>query len=52
LNRTNQVALDAQVRYNVHGTPTLIVNGTVVEGTEETWPGLKAKFDSLLAAKK
>jgi protein-disulfide isomerase len=52
LNRTNQVALDAQVRYNVHGTPTLIVNGTVVEGTEETWPGLKAKFDSLLATKK
>jgi protein-disulfide isomerase len=35
----------------VRSTPTLIINGTVVEATEATWPQLKAKFDSLLAKK-
>ncbi len=52
LNRINQVAQDAVARYHLSSTPTLIVNGTVIEGAETTWPGLKAKFDSLLAAKK
>jgi protein-disulfide isomerase len=52
LNRINQVGQDAVARYNIHSTPTLIVNGTIAEGTEATWPGLKAKFDSLLATKK
>lgn len=52
LNRINQVAQDAVARYHVNQTPTLIINGTIVEGTEATWPGLKAKFDSLLANKK
>jgi protein-disulfide isomerase len=49
--RINQVSLDAVKRYQIHSTPTLIVNGTVVEATEATWPQLKAKFDSLLAKK-
>ena len=51
LDRTNQVALDAVSRYKVHQTPTLIINGTVVEATEATWPQFKAKFDSLLLKK-
>jgi len=51
LDRTNQVALDAVTRYKVHQTPTLIINGTVVEATEATWPQFKAKFDSLLLKK-
>lgn len=49
LDRINQVATDAINTYNIHSTPTLILNGTIVEGTEATWEGLKAKIDSLLA---
>lgn len=49
--RINQVSLDAKARYQIHQTPTLIVNGTVVLNTEMTWPQLKAKFDSLAAKK-
>jgi protein-disulfide isomerase len=49
LERINQVAADAVNTYNIHSTPTLILNGTVVEGTEATWEGLKAKIETLLA---
>jgi len=51
LERTNQVALDAVSRYKLRGTPTFVINGTVVEATEASWPQLKAKFDTLLAKK-
>jgi len=50
-NRINQVAADGQTRYNIHGTPTLVVNGTILQDSERTWPLLKARFDSLLAKK-
>ncbi len=49
--RINQVSLDAQTRYNVHGTPTIVVNGQVLLDTERSWPQLKARLDSLLAKK-
>lgn len=49
--RINEVSQDAVVRYRINSTPTLIINGTVVEATEATWPQLKAKFDALLAKK-
>ncbi len=50
-DRINQVAQDGQTRYNIHGTPTLVVSGQVVQDSERTWPQLKARFDSLLAKK-
>ena len=49
--RINKVSMDAVARYHISSTPTLIINGTVVEATEATWPQLKAKFDTLLAKK-
>lgn len=49
--RINQVAADGQTRYNIHGTPTIVVNGQIVQDSERTWPQLKARFDSLLAKK-
>jgi protein-disulfide isomerase len=50
--RINQVAQDGQTRYNIRGTPTLVVNGEVLLDSDRTWPQLKARFDSLLANKK
>jgi protein-disulfide isomerase len=50
--RINQVGQDAVNRYNINGTPTFVINGTVVQTTEGTWPQLKARFDSLLSNKK
>lgn len=49
--RINQVSQDAVARYNISGTPTFVINGTVVTTAEATWPQLKARFDSLLAKK-
>lgn len=50
--RINQVAQDAVRRYSINGTPTFIINGTIVQSTEGTWSQLKARFDSLLSHKK
>jgi len=49
--RINQVSQDAVARYNISGTPTFVINGTVVTTAEATWPQLKTRFDSLLAKK-
>jgi len=49
--RINQVAAEAVNKYNIQGTPTFVINGTVVQSAEATWPQLKAKFDSLLSKK-
>jgi protein-disulfide isomerase len=49
--RINQVAADGQQRYKIRGTPTIVVNGQVLQDNERTWPLLKARFDSLLAKK-
>ena len=49
--RINEVSADAQARYHVNQTPTLVVNGAVVQETEMAWPQLKAKFDTLLSKK-
>lgn len=51
-SRINQVSQDAQVRYSINSTPTFIINGTIVQATESSWPTMKAKFDSLLSNKK
>lgn len=50
IDRINQVAQDGEQKYNIQGTPTIVINGEVVENT--TWPGLQAKFDSLLSKHK
>jgi protein-disulfide isomerase len=49
--RINQVAQDAVNRYNIQGTPTFVINGTVVQATEATWPQMKARLDSQLSKK-
>lgn len=49
--RVNQVAQDAMTRYKVEGTPTFVINGTVVQATESGWPQMKARFESLLSKK-
>ncbi len=49
--RINQVSQDAISRYNITGTPTFVINGTVVTTAEGSWPQLKARFDSLLSKK-
>jgi protein-disulfide isomerase len=48
-DRINQVALDGETKYNIQGTPTFIINGTILQAPEADWPSLKAKFDSLLS---
>jgi len=50
-DRINQVAQDGEQRYNIQGTPTFVINGTVVQAQDGTWPALKARFDSLLSKK-
>lgn len=49
--RINQVSQDAINRYNIAGTPTFVINGTIVTTAEGSWPQLKARFDSLLSKK-
>lgn len=50
--RINAVSKDAVARYQLTGTPTIIVNGQKLQDSERAWPQLKARFDSLLASKK
>jgi protein-disulfide isomerase len=52
IDRINQVAQDGEIKYNIQGTPTIVINGKVMESPEETWPELKAEFDSLLSKHK
>ena len=52
IDRINQIAQDGEIKYNIQGTPTIVVNGEVLQTTEETWPALQARFDSLLSKKK
>lgn len=51
LNRIDSIRNDAIARYQISSTPTLILDGVKLEGAERTWPGLKAKIESLLAKK-
>ncbi|MDE2182962.1 MAG: GatB/YqeY domain-containing protein [Alphaproteobacteria bacterium] len=48
-DRINQIALDGETKYNIQGTPTFVINGTIVQVEEADWPQLKARFDSLLS---
>jgi Protein-disulfide isomerase len=50
--RINQVSQEAVALYHVNQTPTILINGQMVQDTEGTWPQLKARFDALLAGKK
>lgn len=47
--RINRVAEDGETKYNIQGTPTFVINGSVVQVEDATWPALKARFDALLA---
>jgi protein-disulfide isomerase len=49
--RINAVSREAVVKYNLQGTPTFIINGTVVQASDSTWPAMKARLDSLLSRK-
>ncbi|HUN68135.1 MAG TPA: thioredoxin domain-containing protein, partial [Burkholderiales bacterium] len=49
--RINQVAQDAVNRYNIQGTPTFVINGTVVQAGEASWPELKKRLDTMLSKK-
>jgi protein-disulfide isomerase len=49
--RINQVAQDGETKYNIQGTPTFVINGTVVQAGEDDWPDMKARLDSLLSKK-
>jgi protein-disulfide isomerase len=48
----NKVAADGQAKYNITGTPTLVVNGTVVSpGAVPTLDQMRGFLDSALAGK-
>jgi protein-disulfide isomerase len=47
-DRTNQIAADAQTRYNVSGTPTFIVDGKPAFTGEWPWEQLKPALDARL----
>lgn len=49
--RINEVSADAVNRYQIHGTPSFIINGEPFGATEASWEQMKAKFDALLAKK-
>ncbi|GAA0537747.1 protein-disulfide isomerase/uncharacterized protein YciI [Rhizomicrobium palustre] len=49
--RINAVSNEAVTRYNITGTPTFIINGTIVSTAEATYPQLKSRFDAILAKK-
>jgi protein-disulfide isomerase len=50
LDRLNRVALDGQMRYDIHAVPMMVLNGKVVEGATE-YPKLKAAIEAILAKK-
>jgi protein-disulfide isomerase len=52
LERVNRIAQDGETKYGVNSVPTLVVNGTVVQAAEASWPQLQTRIDSLLAAHK
>ena len=45
----NAVAQDGDTKYSISGVPTFVINGTVVQATEATWPLMQARFDTLLS---
>jgi protein-disulfide isomerase len=48
----NQVASDGQAKYNIGGTPTIVVNGVVVSpGTVPTLEQVRGALDAALASK-
>jgi protein-disulfide isomerase len=50
--RVNRIAEDGEQKYGVNGVPTLVINGTVVQATEASWPELQSRIDKLLAVGK
>jgi protein-disulfide isomerase len=48
-DRINSVAQDGETKYNITGTPTFVINGTVTEAGEGTYAQMQARFDSLLS---
>ena len=50
LARVNRIAADGETTYNVHGVPTLIVDGTEVPAAERDWPQLQNRIEGLLAS--
>ncbi len=51
-DRINRNAQDAEQRYQINGTPTLIINGAVQQAGNIPWPMLKATLDAFLAKSK
>jgi protein-disulfide isomerase len=53
LDRVNQVAQDGEMRYQIRGTPTFIINGDVVQIPLGTAPGdvVKQRIEALLSQK-
>jgi protein-disulfide isomerase len=49
--RINRNAQDAVTRYQINGTPTLVINGAVQQAGNIPWPTLKATLDAFLAKK-
>lgn len=47
--RVNNVAQEAVQRYNINGTPTLVINGIVQQAGYMPWPQLKSLLDSFVA---
>lgn len=50
-SRINQVSQDGVARYHITGTPTIIINGQILQDGDRAWPLLKARLDSLLTKK-
>ena len=49
--RINKFAKEAAERYNINGTPTLVINGAVQQSGNMPWPTLKAALDAALSKK-
>jgi len=45
----NAVAEDAVTRFDIDGTPTLVINGQALDAGDPGWPALQQRFDALLA---
>ena len=49
--RINRVAEEGAKKYEIHGVPVFVINGTLWRAGGATWPELKEKLDSLLPKK-
>lgn len=46
--RVNRIATDAEERYSITGTPTFVINGTVLPVEDTRWERLKGHIDAAL----